>query len=417
MTLTKVSFSMLDGAPINVKDFGAVGDGITNDTAAIQAAINSVQFYYPMPTTVAQTGGHIYFPRGIYLVDGLTIENTVANNGYTNGIFLSGEWAVLKGSAACTKIISIDAAGRGTPQKFTNGVRIKGLQFDLTAMTTVGAEPYLPGSVGLWIRNAAHGRYENLTFFGGPTNNVHIQLVDNGSASTFTNIDCSKIQIDGEDYALDYVVTTTNFYNVSCTGFKVSAAWGLNFYGCIVQNPGDNYGAAFVLENCRHITIIGGDFEGTTGSVFEMVNNVANVVAMNNTVSSLPIYILGEARNSDFQDKEEWVRAVVNGNKAVVVNTSATEIYDFRGDPVSSITGITLSTAKLMIWGKAVTFAFYDEILIFQGVVFVLSSTTISGSPPARSYSIAADRVRASVASGDALFQTAGISMPDSGGL
>ena len=42
---------------VSVKDFGAVGDGTTNDTAAIQAAINS-------------TTGVVYFPEGQYLVKG-----------------------------------------------------------------------------------------------------------------------------------------------------------------------------------------------------------------------------------------------------------------------------------------------------------------------------------------------------------
>jgi len=41
MSLTKVSFSMIEDAPANVQDFGAVGDGTTNDAAAIQAAIDS----------------------------------------------------------------------------------------------------------------------------------------------------------------------------------------------------------------------------------------------------------------------------------------------------------------------------------------------------------------------------------------
>ncbi len=48
----------------NVKTFGAVGDGLTNDTAAIQAAINDTTF------------GLIYFPPGIYNCGNLTINRS-----------------------------------------------------------------------------------------------------------------------------------------------------------------------------------------------------------------------------------------------------------------------------------------------------------------------------------------------------
>lgn len=51
MSLTKATYSMIDGAPANVLDFGAVGDGIADDTAAIQAAINaSTTVYIPLGT-------------------------------------------------------------------------------------------------------------------------------------------------------------------------------------------------------------------------------------------------------------------------------------------------------------------------------------------------------------------------------
>lgn len=56
--LTKVSYSMITGAPVNVLDFGAVGDGIANDTSAINTALASaanIQLYFP-PGTYKHTG-------------------------------------------------------------------------------------------------------------------------------------------------------------------------------------------------------------------------------------------------------------------------------------------------------------------------------------------------------------------------
>jgi parallel beta-helix repeat protein len=55
---------------INAKDFGAVGDGQTDDTQALQSAVDSIQ----------RTGGRVFVPSGLYMVsepviltDGITL--------------------------------------------------------------------------------------------------------------------------------------------------------------------------------------------------------------------------------------------------------------------------------------------------------------------------------------------------------
>ncbi len=65
----RVGTTVLEGdgiSPVNVKAFGAKGDGVTNDTAAITAAIKAIP----------ATGGVLYFPPGEYITTGgFTIVN------------------------------------------------------------------------------------------------------------------------------------------------------------------------------------------------------------------------------------------------------------------------------------------------------------------------------------------------------
>lgn len=58
MSLTKVSYSMITGAIANVLDYGADPSGVSDSSAAVQAATN--------------TGNVVYFPQGVYRVTGIT---------------------------------------------------------------------------------------------------------------------------------------------------------------------------------------------------------------------------------------------------------------------------------------------------------------------------------------------------------
>jgi hypothetical protein len=62
MSLTKVTFAMIEGAPANVMDYGAVGDGVTNDTAAFTAAL------------AVSDSVFVPYTANSFLVDGLNVD-------------------------------------------------------------------------------------------------------------------------------------------------------------------------------------------------------------------------------------------------------------------------------------------------------------------------------------------------------
>jgi polygalacturonase len=61
MSLTKVSYSMIEGDPANVLDYGAIGDGVTDDTAAFIAALSDASV--------------VFVPSGNYRVENLSVPS------------------------------------------------------------------------------------------------------------------------------------------------------------------------------------------------------------------------------------------------------------------------------------------------------------------------------------------------------
>jgi hypothetical protein len=93
---------------VSVKDFGAVGDGVTNDTTAINAAL--------------ATGKNVYFPQGTYATTG---NHTIATNG--QGITGDGAFkSIIKKLSGTSEILRV--------ARLTNGCSVGQIGFDCNAL-------------------------------------------------------------------------------------------------------------------------------------------------------------------------------------------------------------------------------------------------------------------------------------------
>lgn len=141
---------------VNVKDFGAVGDGIADDTSAIQNAINS-------------NAKNIYVPSGIYNYSSqLTISSTLR---------LFGE-GTFNETTLLTQGILVNSA---------DNVRIEGITF-------TG-----PETLGLWNSGGISYRqsYKSFIKFQNCKNGVIENIISSGKRGTIWLINCQKMTVQG----------------------------------------------------------------------------------------------------------------------------------------------------------------------------------------------------------------------------
>lgn len=163
MALTKSHSRMIAGNMVNVRDFGAVGDGVADDTSAIQAAISSCY----------TSGETLYIPTGTYLIsdtldlidgndDSITVMpyNIVCDGPFRTKFNYSGSGVAIEliGRTRYGTIeggFSVINTGTGTI-----GLHLRGINFWNTSGATIHAKgftdkqislgPLPTGSGGLW---------------------------------------------------------------------------------------------------------------------------------------------------------------------------------------------------------------------------------------------------------------------------
>lgn len=163
MSLTKVTYSMIDAAPANVLDFGAVGDGVTDDTAAIQAALDSA----------FKT---IYIPPGEYLLSApLQIKNQANSFGKT--IYGNKAQTYLIGTPGMDTIIDILKGGDGALSLVLRDLRFSfSGAFTGWCIRALGTGTLIDSRVeGCWFSTGtlSAGSFYGKSVFSSFVNNVH----------------------------------------------------------------------------------------------------------------------------------------------------------------------------------------------------------------------------------------------------
>ena len=141
---------------VSVKDFGAVGDGVTNDTAAINAALSAIY----------STKKALFFPAGIYMYDG-------------GGSLGSGNVLYGEGRNATTIKSRLSSPTSGyLIRALGYGSGIRGLRFESAVTQTAGSYVWLSGPEtfiedfhmtgdfnGVWmtgnVSRIRHGRFQD----------------------------------------------------------------------------------------------------------------------------------------------------------------------------------------------------------------------------------------------------------------
>lgn len=131
-TSTTRTFGARFADVINVKDYGAVGDGVANDGPAIQAALDAAYGSAASPNASRFSNKGVYIPRGTYLI-GQQLTFAPSGSGFSG----QGGWLFGDGQHATRLVYTGANTGLfGTTAllttQFLNYSQVQGIAFDVT---------------------------------------------------------------------------------------------------------------------------------------------------------------------------------------------------------------------------------------------------------------------------------------------
>ena len=179
---------------VSARDFGAHGDGVTDDTGALNTAIEA-----------ARTANHsLFIPAGNYLIRGLTI---------TGGIDIYGEGAPLNSVLTYT--------GSGTALRLENaGGRLRNLNIASTGNAAAGIE----------IVTASELYLDHIEVGGGPRTKfaTGVRLTESGAVTLEHYVsswnDTGVLLDRGKSASAHIVIQSSNFFEQSAAAIQIRQA-------------------------------------------------------------------------------------------------------------------------------------------------------------------------------------------------
>lgn len=254
MALTKASYSMITGAPVNVKDFGATGDGTTDDTAAIQAAINFC-------TNLSNRKQTLYFPAA----------NAAAYYKTTAPLVVNGRLNIVGDGEFTTTIFAVGLTVGQFILDFDN-LAADNVEFGGVSQITLRSDNPLPTAIRL--KNASYWTFKNVQL---STLTTGIYITGTRCFSNFFQevtgsvISSYTVQMDnftgGGQYVFNGCTFTGSdgFYATNTALTDSLSFYGCNFEQCITTD-------IYINGTVQGLTISGCRSEGLNGGVSFLID-------------------------------------------------------------------------------------------------------------------------------------------------
>jgi len=246
----------------NIRDFGAVGDGKTSDTAAVQAAINACS---------KDQGGTVLVPAGVFVIGTIEMKSNITLHIAASGKLLGSPHAKEYYAAEAIPLKGDATLGDGN-YGLIFGVNLQNVTIEGPGM--IDGQGHLfhaavrkgPNPIGLGGDHRVHMllfyRCENLTV-------QNIRLFESGYHCVRV-IESSYVQMDK--------IHIHNRVSSNNDGFHFISSEHVAISNCHVQSQDD---ACALFGRCRFVTITNSSFS-TRWSVFRFGDDGAENIAVSN---------------------------------------------------------------------------------------------------------------------------------------